>query len=73
MKRLTPEEIEQIVLIKETLWEIQGELYDISPEATIGILDHLRMGIVKCNVLLALNGAEDKAYPPAPPGDDVPF
>lgn len=65
MARLTPEELAQLTLIKETLVEMYDEVADMFHPDTAELENKLIWARLKCQVILARHG-QDIEYDPPP-------
>lgn len=73
MKKLTPEELAQLNLMRETISEMHGEVSDMYQSEVYEVTTWLGYTWTKIAVVLARYGFDMRTHPPTPPGEDTPF
>lgn len=73
MARLTPEQLVQLKLMKETLAEMHGEINDMPMSEVYEVSTWLGYLWTKIKVVLVRNGVEEDVYRPTLSDDNVPF
>lgn len=73
MARLSPEELAQLKLMKETIAEMYGEVNGMLMSEVYEVKTWMGYLWTKIKVVLVRHGVEEDVYPPTLPDDEHPF